>query len=112
MATPQMTTTQTRRRRYRRVALWTIAIIMVGAMVLPLGSYVYTGIQSAHAQAVEDSNPRANYWRAVRGGDARQEFARIDVDEFEAEGMQHTVNWAEVAPLLFDGHRRRVDGGV
>ena len=69
MGTPENTTRQARRRRYKRVALWTIAIILVGAMVLPLGSYLYTGIQSAQAQAVEDSNPRANYWRAVRGGD-------------------------------------------
>jgi len=69
MATPDNTTRKGRARRYKRIVLWSIAIILVGAMVLPLGSYVYTGIQSAHAQAVEDSNPRANYWRAVRGGD-------------------------------------------
>lgn len=37
-------------------------------MVLPLAGYLYVGIQSAYAQAVEDTNPRANYWRAVRDG--------------------------------------------
>ena len=68
MTKSDTTTPAARSRRYRRITLWSIAIILVGAMVLPLGSYVYTGIQSANAQAIEDSNPRANYWRAVRGG--------------------------------------------
>jgi len=60
----------TRARRYKRITLWSMAIILLGAMVLPLGGYVYTGIQAAQAQAVKNENPRANYWRAVRGGDS------------------------------------------
>ena len=60
----------TRARRYKRITLWSLAIILLGAMVLPLGGYVYTGIQAAQAQAVKSENPRANYWRAVRGGDS------------------------------------------
>lgn len=62
------TSNQGRRARYKRITLWFIAIIVLGAMVLPLGSYVYVGIQQAQAQAVKDTNPRANYWRAVRDG--------------------------------------------
>jgi formate dehydrogenase subunit gamma len=42
-------------------------IILGGTVLLPLGSYVYTGL-SAQAAAEEQSNPRANYWRAVRDG--------------------------------------------
>ncbi|GMQ75549.1 MAG: formate dehydrogenase subunit gamma [Gammaproteobacteria bacterium] len=68
MARPDNTTRKARARRYKRIVLWSIAIILVGAMVLPLGSYVVTGIQPVRAQAIEDSNPRANYWRAVRRG--------------------------------------------
>ncbi len=45
MATPDNTDRKARARRYKRMLLWSIAIILVGAMVLPLGSYVYTGIQ-------------------------------------------------------------------
>ena len=41
----------TRARRYKRITLWSMAIILLGAMVLPLGGYVYTGIQAAQAQA-------------------------------------------------------------
>ena len=62
------TSNQGRRARYKRITLWFIAIIVLGAMVLPMGSYVYTGIQQVHAQSVKDTNPRANYWRAVRDG--------------------------------------------
>jgi formate dehydrogenase subunit gamma len=62
------TSNQGRRARYKRITLWFIAIIVLGAMALPMGSYVYTGIQEAQAQSVKDTNPRANYWRAVRDG--------------------------------------------
>lgn len=64
------TPNRSRRAHYKRITLWSIVIIVLGAMVLPLGSYVYTGIQEARAQAVTDTNPRANYWRAVRQGEA------------------------------------------
>ncbi len=62
------TSKQGRRAHYKRITLWCIAIIVLGAMVLPMGSYLYTGIQEAQAQSVKDTNPRANYWRAVRDG--------------------------------------------
>ena len=44
--------------------------MVVGAMVLPLTGYLYVGLSDAYAQGggAEDSNPRANYWRAVRAG--------------------------------------------
>ncbi|TNF87546.1 MAG: formate dehydrogenase subunit gamma [Gammaproteobacteria bacterium] len=125
MATPDKTTRQTRARRYKRIALWTIAIIVVGAMVLPLGGYVYTGIQSAHAQAVEDSNPRANYWRAVRGGD--QGYTSVEGQEAGVLMQEGGQNWRQIrngplanyggwglflialAILLFFGMRGRIN---
>ena len=57
-----------RQRRYRRVAIWTLLGIMLGALVAPLGGYVYVGIASVSAQSGDNSNPRSNYWRAVRTG--------------------------------------------
>ncbi|MDX1512780.1 MAG: formate dehydrogenase subunit gamma [Gammaproteobacteria bacterium] len=57
-----------RARRYLRITLWSMLFIVFSAMVLPLSSYVFTGIQEAKAQQVQDTNPRANYWRAVRDG--------------------------------------------
>lgn len=70
-------TLKTKWPRRRRTMAWSIAIILVGAMVLPLTGYVYVAIDSAFAQqatpdarsaADQQTNPRANYWRAVRQG--------------------------------------------
>ena len=58
-----------RRRRYWRITLWSVVLVVVGAMALPLGGYLYVGLSDAYAQSgAEDTNPRANYWRAVREG--------------------------------------------
>ena len=64
--------TPDRRRRYWRIALASVVLMVVGAMVLPLTGYLYVGLSDAYAQGggAEDSNPRANYWRAVRAGQA------------------------------------------
>ncbi len=59
------------RRRHRRAILWSVIVILVGAMVLPLSGYVYVGfVSDTQAQSNQtQTNPRANYWRAVRDGD-------------------------------------------
>lgn len=54
--------------RHARIVLWSVVAIMLGATLLPLTGYLYVGITNATAQATEDANPRANYWRAVREG--------------------------------------------
>lgn len=94
MARSDNMTRNARARRYKRIFPWTIALILLGAMVLPLGSYVYTGIQSAQAQAVEDSNPRANYWRAVRGGD--QGYTSVQGDETGVLMQNGGQNWRQL----------------
>ena len=94
MARPDKRTRIARARRYKRMLPWTIALILVGAMILPLGSYVYTGIQTAQAQAVEDSNPRANYWRAVRGGD--QGYTSVQGDETGVLMQNGGQNWRQL----------------
>ena len=61
--------TPERRRRYWRITLWSVVLIVVGAMALPLTGYLYVGLSDAYAQSgAEETNPRANYWRAVREG--------------------------------------------
>ena len=59
-----------RRRRYWRITLASVVLMVVAAMALPLIGYVYVGVSDVHAQGggAEDTNPRANYWRAVREG--------------------------------------------
>lgn len=62
--------------RRKRSMLWSIAIILVGAMAAPLSGYLYVAVNPAYAQqaapekpaAADQTNPRANYWRAVRQG--------------------------------------------
>ena len=68
MSGPRRRSLRAGSRRYRRIALWTLLAIFLGALVAPLGGYVYVGIASVNAQAGDDANPRSNYWRAVREG--------------------------------------------
>jgi formate dehydrogenase subunit gamma len=55
--------------RRKRIVLTSFAILLASVVLLPLGSYLYSGL-SAQAAAEEQTNPRANYWRAVRDGNA------------------------------------------
>ena len=50
-----------------RAMLWTVVVIVAGSMLLPLAGYLYTAAVQAQA-AGETTNPRADYWRDVRGG--------------------------------------------
>ncbi len=57
--------------RARRRTIWSAIIILFGALVLPLFGYVYVAVNEAIAAssaAEQQTNPRANYWRAVRQG--------------------------------------------
>lgn len=55
--------------RHVRIMLWSIAMILVGAMVLPLTGYVYVELVSTtQAQGEEQTNPRSNFWTVVREG--------------------------------------------
>lgn len=65
--------------RRRRMMAWSFGLMMLAVLVLPLTGYVYQGLMSsAHAQAEgeqaegqwQGQNPRSNYWREVRKGDA------------------------------------------
>ena len=63
------------RRRWRTM-VWSMAAILALAMVLPVGGYVYVGLNPVQAQ-VNDANPwerpgdnpRSIYWRDVRQGE-------------------------------------------
>jgi len=66
---------QARRSRRRRIAVWSLLTILCGAMLLPFGGYLYVNaVQAAQnaapagSAAEQQTNPRANYWRAVRDG--------------------------------------------
>lgn len=68
-----MTTPRETRVRGRRRMIWIAVIILFGALVLPLSGYVYVAINEAiaatsAAEQQQQTNPRANYWRAIREG--------------------------------------------
>ncbi len=58
--------TQKGRSRVRAMT-WSLAFILMSAMVLPSISYLISS-DSAHAQVSGDKNQRSNFWRAVRNG--------------------------------------------
>ncbi len=64
-----------RRARRRRAMVWTLGAILAGSLLLPLTGHLYTTTAAAPgaaaqspAAADQQTNPRANYWRAVREG--------------------------------------------
>jgi formate dehydrogenase subunit gamma len=60
-------------RRSRLTLLLTVAILLLGTLALPLTGYLVTGVNSVEAAAAQqatDTNPRADYWREVRDGQA------------------------------------------
>ena len=66
-----MRTPNESRSRHARIMFWSIVAILCGSTVLPLSGYVYVGVVSdtrAQSAAQSETNPRANYWRAVREG--------------------------------------------
>ena len=55
-------------KRRKKIAVWSFAFIMVASLVAPLSGFVINAIDGAMAQdKPAESNPRANYWRAVKG---------------------------------------------
>ncbi len=68
--------TPSRRKRYFRITLACVALIVAGAVFLPLIGYLQVGLSglpdaNAQNQSQGAENPRANYWRAVREGQER-----------------------------------------
>lgn len=55
--------------RRQRTLRWSVIAIVLSIFVLPLTGYLYTDVLTAEAAAEKQTNPRANYWRAVRIGD-------------------------------------------
>ncbi len=59
-------------KRRKRIAVWSFAFIMVASIAAPFSGFLITAIDGAIAQetaaAAGESNPRANLWRAVKGG--------------------------------------------
>ena len=56
-------------KRRKRIAVWSFVFIMVASLAAPFSGFLLNAIDGAVAQETPaESNPRANYWRAVKGG--------------------------------------------
>ena len=80
--------------RRKRIMLWSLVTILAGALVLPMLGYLYASIQTAQAQATEESNPRANYWRAVRDG--LQGYTSVQGQETNVLMQSGGQTWREI----------------
>ena len=56
--------------RHTRVLLWSLVLLIAVTLLLPLTGYVYVGMLTAQANPEQEGNPRANFWRTVREGNA------------------------------------------
>lgn len=61
---------ESRLSRRKRMMGWSFLFMILSVVLLPLGSYVYTDLVATAnaADSGAETNPRSNYWRAVRGG--------------------------------------------
>jgi formate dehydrogenase subunit gamma len=92
-----------RGRSWRRFAIL-LVVMAVAAMALPLTGYMVTGLNVAQAQeASEDANPRSEYWRAVREGDAG--YSAVTGPETGVLIQNGGQNWRQYrnGPVVFYG---------
>ncbi|MDH5424704.1 MAG: formate dehydrogenase subunit gamma [Gammaproteobacteria bacterium] len=79
--------------RRKRMMGWSFLIMVLSVVLMPLGGYVYTDVISTAnaADQTAESNPRANYWRAVRGG----EEGYTDINRLEKNVLIQSAgeNW-------------------
>jgi formate dehydrogenase subunit gamma len=79
--------------RRKRLALWMFALFGAAIVLLPLGSYVYTAVSPAQAAVEKQTNPRANYWRAVRDGN--QGYTAVQGQETGVLIQNGGQNWRQ-----------------
>lgn len=96
----------TRRTKHLRAMLWTLVLIAVGAMVLPLTAYVWTAAVQAQEAADQKSdqtpgtadkdevNPRAIYWREVR--DSEPGYTAVRGQETDVLIQSRGQDWREL----------------
>lgn len=83
-----------RRANRLRAMLWSIVLIAVAAMVLPLTAYVWTAaVQAQETSQEAGQNPRSEYWRDVRG--AGQGYTAVRGQETDVLIQSGGQTWRE-----------------
>ena len=79
----------------RRAMGWTLMFILASAMILPTASYLVADFGAAQAQVSDDgANQRANFWRAVRGGN--EGYSAVSGPETNVLINNGGQNWRQV----------------
>lgn len=81
-------------KRRGRLLRWSLILFVLGFLVVPFAAYVYVGISPAEAAAEDQSNPRANYWRAVREGVSG--YSAVSGQETNVLIQNGGQNWRQV----------------
>lgn len=83
---------------HRKAMVWSVLVIVLGAMVLPLTGYLYVGVQPVLAAEWQDNNPRSDYWGEVRreaeGYSTAELGPRGDAADVLIQGSGQ--NWREI----------------
>jgi len=96
----QLNTKVTRRSpgQKRRVVWLTLALLVLGTMALPMTGYLVPATSVAQAadekKDSDDANPRAEYWRAVRGG--QEGYSAVTGQETNVLIQNGGQNWRQV----------------
>jgi len=94
MATYERSESAARALRHKRTMMWSVVLILAGAIVLPLGGYLYASLNAASAQFTGESNPRSQYWRAVREGN--QGYTAVQGQETGVLVQNGGQNWRQL----------------
>ena len=92
-----------RLRRQRRLAVWGLCVLLTVTVGLPLLAYLGTWLGAVHAapEQTEITNPRANFWRAVRDG--VKGFTTVQGQERGVLFQNGGQNWREIRNGLVAG---------
>lgn len=83
-----------RRSAHQRVLRLSLLLIILGAILLPVSSYVITGISGAYAQTDQETNARAEFWRTVRQGNTG--YSAVQGRESNVLIQNGGQNWRQI----------------
>ncbi len=91
--------------RRRHIFIWSITLALAVSMALPLTALLIPASQAQESgqQADDKSNPRADYWREVRGGNAG--YSAVQGQETDVLIQSQGQTWRELrdGPVLHLG---------
>jgi formate dehydrogenase subunit gamma len=102
MNKPRGTTREESLKKRKRLALWSFFFIVLMAACLPLTGYLSSRPEAVGAEkTTENTNPHANFWRAVRDGVSG--YTAVEGQERGVLIQNSGQNWREIRNGLMAG---------